>query len=53
MSGSRPDSGDVDLLDRSRAALSSVRLVAVGSTNPVKLAAVEGCHGAALPWRGV
>ena len=41
MSGSRPDAGDAVLLDRSRAALSSVRLVAVGSTNPVKLAAVR------------
>ena len=53
MSGSRPDSGDVVLLDRSRAALSGVRLVAVGSTNPVKLAAVRAimaqlCPGAEI-----
>ena len=53
MSGSRPDSGGVVLLDRSRAALSSVRLVAVGSTNPVKLAAVRAvmeqlCPGAEI-----
>ena len=53
MNGSRPDSGDMVLLDRSRAALSSVRLVAVGSTNPVKLAAVRAvmeqlCPGAVL-----
>ena len=40
MSVSRSDTGDAVLLDQSRAALSSVRLVAVGSTNPVKLAAV-------------
>ena len=53
MNGSRPDSGHVLLLDQSRAALSSVRLVAVGSTNQVKLAAVRAvmaqlCPGAEL-----
>lgn len=40
MSGSRSDFGEVTLLDRSREALSGVRLVAIGSTNPVKRAAV-------------
>ena len=53
MSGIRLESGDAVLLDRSRAALSWVRLVAVGSTNPVKQAAVRAimeqlCPGAEI-----
>ena len=53
MSANRPNSSDELVLDRSRAALASVRLVAIGSTNPVKLAAVRAvmeqlCPGAAF-----